>query len=68
MSFRMYVELNKNISCIKKTSPASDSSTEHVPYKCMNILTKMFQDLNIDSDMLDANEHYFVSTYISDFK
>jgi len=24
-------------------------------------------DLNIDSDMLGANENYFVSTYISDF-
>jgi len=24
----------------------------------------MFQDLNIDSDMLDANENYFVCTYI----
>jgi len=35
--------------------------------KCMNILTKMFQDLNIDSDMLDANENYFVSTYITGF-
>jgi len=27
----------------------------------------MFQDLKIDSDMLDANENYFVSTYLSDF-
>jgi len=27
----------------------------------------MFQDLNIDSDMLDANENYFVSTYLIDF-
>jgi len=25
----------------------------------------MFQDLNIDSEMLDANENYFVSTYIT---
>jgi len=24
----------------------------------------MFQDLKIDSDMLDANENYFVSTYM----
>jgi len=30
-------------------------------------MTKMFQDLNIDSDMLDAKENYFVSTYITDF-
>jgi len=27
----------------------------------------MFQDLNIDSDMLDANENYFVSTCHTDF-
>jgi len=27
----------------------------------------MFQDLNIDSDMLCANENYCVSTYITDF-
>jgi len=31
------------------------------------ILTKMFQDLNIDSDMPGANENYFVSTYLTDF-
>jgi len=27
----------------------------------------MFQDLNINSDMLNANENYFESTYITDF-
>jgi len=27
----------------------------------------MFQDLNIDFDMLDANENYFLSAYITDF-
>jgi len=27
-------------------------------------LYKMFQDLNINFDMLDAKENYFVSTYI----
>jgi len=26
----------------------------------MDILTKMFQDLSIDSDMLDGNENYLV--------
>jgi len=26
----------------------------------------MFQDLKIYSDMLDVNEHYFVSTYLTD--
>jgi len=30
------------------------------------ILTKMFQDLNIDFEMLDASEKYFVSTYLND--
>jgi len=34
----------------------------------MNILKKMFQDLHtIDSDILAANENYFVSAYITDF-
>jgi len=33
----------------------------------MNILMKMFHDLNIDSDMLNANENYFVSIFITDF-
>jgi len=27
----------------------------------------MFQDLNIYSEMLDANEKYFVSSYLTDF-
>jgi len=27
----------------------------------------MFQDLNIDSDILGVNETYFVSKYITDF-
>jgi len=27
---------------------------------------KMVQDLNIDSDKLDANENYFVSTHIAE--
>jgi len=27
----------------------------------------MFQDLKMDSDMLVANENYFVSTYLTDF-
>jgi len=33
----------------------------------MNILTKMLNDLNIDSDILDANENYFVSTHLTYF-
>jgi len=31
------------------------------------MLTKTFQDLKIDSDMLDANENDFVNTYLTDF-
>jgi len=30
-------------------------------------MTMVFQDLNIDSDMLYANTNYFVNTYITDF-
>jgi len=37
-------------------------------YKCLDMLTNMLQDLNIDSDMLDANENYFVSTHFTGFK
>jgi len=76
MNFEIYVELNEHILYrdIKKrkqkrkkacvTSSASGSAGSTVLCICMNILTKIFQDLNIDSDMLDANESYFVTIYL----
>jgi len=61
MAFRMYVKLNKHIYIYIK---------EGKKILCHVVCDRQhlyIQDLNIDSDMLDANENYFVGTYITDF-
>jgi len=61
---------NKNY-CVTSSASDSASSISTVLYLCMKIHpdedVSRFKYTIVDYEMLDANEKYFVSTYLTDF-